>query len=132
MKKVLVFGTFDKLHEGHISFLEQAKGLGEHLIVCVAQDHTAKQLKGEYPKENIKNRIEIIKKLKLADSIIKGDKRLGNYNIINEKDPQIIALGYDQKELETNLKKWIETNKKQIKLQILKPFNPEVYKSSII
>ena len=40
MKKVLVFGTFDGLHEGHKDFLRQAKQYGDHLTVVVGRDST--------------------------------------------------------------------------------------------
>ena len=47
MTKVMVFGTFDYLHEGHKDFFRQAKQYGDELVVVVARDETVKQIKGK-------------------------------------------------------------------------------------
>ena len=49
MIKVLVFGTFDIIHPGHVFFLNQAKKLGDFLCVVVSRDETVNELKREYP-----------------------------------------------------------------------------------
>ena len=46
-KKVMTFGTFDGVHQGHENLLTQAKKLGNELIVVVAQDATVLKLKGK-------------------------------------------------------------------------------------
>ncbi|MCL4360295.1 adenylyltransferase/cytidyltransferase family protein [Patescibacteria group bacterium] len=46
-KVVLVGGCFDLLHLGHISFLEQAKKLGDHLIVALESDENVRKMKGD-------------------------------------------------------------------------------------
>ena len=38
MKKVLTYGTFDMLHEGHINILRRAKQFGDYLVVAVSTD----------------------------------------------------------------------------------------------
>ena len=43
MKKVIVFGTFDILHQGHLDFFRQAKQYGDYLIVAVAHDENVKK-----------------------------------------------------------------------------------------
>lgn len=45
--KVLVGGCFDLLHFGHIDFLRQAKGLGDHLVVALESDENVRKTKGE-------------------------------------------------------------------------------------
>ncbi len=47
--KKLVFtnGCFDIIHKGHIAYLDQAKSLGDYLIVGVNSDSSVKKLKGE-------------------------------------------------------------------------------------
>ena len=61
-KKVLVFGTFDGIHKGHLSFLNQAKEHGDYLTVVVAKDSNVKKLKGHKPLNNEKQRKAKIKK----------------------------------------------------------------------
>ena len=99
MKKVLVFGTFDGLHDGHRDFLGQAKKLGGMLVVTVASDEAVKQLKGHAPRFSAEERINKLKKESLGDICTAGDTRLGNWTSIREYAPDIVALGYDQRDL---------------------------------
>jgi len=127
-KKVIAFGTFDKVHPGHISYLEQAKALGD-LIVVIARDKTAEQVKGKKPIQSEKERKKEIEKLNLAKQVLLGmlnDK----YKVIEEVKPDIVALGYDQKSFTEHLQE--ELKKRNIKAKIvrLKPFKEKVYKSS--
>ena len=48
MKKVMVFGTFDGLHEGHLDFFRQAREYGDYLIVAVARDVNVKKIKKSF------------------------------------------------------------------------------------
>ena len=47
--RVLCCGTFDYLHPGHLSFIEQAAALGDELFAVVARDENVKIIKGHYP-----------------------------------------------------------------------------------
>lgn len=131
MKKVLIFGTFDGLHPGHINFFEQAKRLGDKLIVVVGRDETVLKVKGRLPKNNEKCRLAEVKKTGLVD-----ESRLGNlgdpYAIIKQIQPDIIALGYDQNSFTANLA--VELKEMDIVAEIvrLEPFGPEKYHSSVI
>ena len=49
MTKVMVFGTFDPLHPGHVDFFRQAKQHGDELVVVVALDSTVEKTKGRKP-----------------------------------------------------------------------------------
>lgn len=43
MKKVLIFGSFDSLHKGHLNLFKQARKHGDKLIAVVARDETIKK-----------------------------------------------------------------------------------------
>ena len=53
---IVVNGTFDILHRGHIEMLEYAKSLGDNLLVCIDTDNRVKELKG--PERPINNKID--------------------------------------------------------------------------
>lgn len=101
-KKVLVFGTFDGVHPGHLHFLNEAKKLGD-LYVSVSSDESALQRKGKQPIHNLKERIVAIKDLNVAVDVLEGDKTLNDWVAIKIVKPDIIALGFDQYGLKTAL-----------------------------
>ena len=57
------------------------------------------------PVFNFEERLKKIQDSKLADEIVVGDKVIENWQILKKTNPGIIAIGYDQKDLETSLKK---------------------------
>jgi len=105
--KVMATGTFDLLHLGHIYFLKEAKKLGDKLMVVVATDSTVRKLKHE-PINTEKIRLKLIKELKIVDEAYLGYED-DMYEIVKEKKPDIIALGFDQihneKKITSELKK---------------------------
>jgi FAD synthetase len=93
--KVLIFGTFDGLHDGHKFFISQASNRGD-LYVAVARDSNVKLIKYKETKFNELERVEAIKK-EFPDI----DVRLGDtedfLKPVRDIAPDIILLGYDQK-----------------------------------
>jgi len=96
MKKVMAFGTFDGLHEGHRYFLNQAKILGDYLVAVVAQDKAVEELKHKKTKSSLGERIAAIENENLADEVVGGDIRQGSWEIIKNSRPDIVAIGHDQ------------------------------------
>ena len=131
MTKIVIFGTFDRLHKGHISFLSQAKNLGDYLIAVVARDKYVKSAKGGLPLENEKLRIQNLRKINLADKVILGSRAHNFYQTLRTYKPVIIALGYDQKPKIWDLKSDLKRHRlSSIKIVRLKPYKPAIYKSS--
>ncbi len=129
MKKVLAFGTFDILHPGHLDFFEQAKKLGDELHIVVARDETVQQVKGNLPDQNETTRAGHVAQSKAVDQVHLGyieDK----YKIIEEVRPDIIALGYDQNAFVDKLNDELQKRSIHASVIRLKPFHPELYKSS--
>jgi len=94
MVKVMASGTFDLLHLGHIYYLKESKKLGDKLIVVVATDKTVRKLKHE-PINPEKIRLNLVKELKVVDEAYLGHED-NMYEIVEEINPDVIALGYDQ------------------------------------
>ena len=116
MVGVMATGTFDIIHLGHIYFLKEAKKLGDKLIVVVATDSTVRKLKHEpVNPENV--RLNLIKELKMVDEVYLG-KEDDMYSIVEEINPDIIALGFDQIHNEENIKK--ELKKRKIKSKVVR------------
>jgi FAD synthetase len=130
-KKVMVFGTFDVFHAGHEAFLRQAKELGDWLIVVVARDNTVKKVKGSYPENKAKERLNNVKKCEYVDKAVLGNED-DKYKVIKKMRPEIIALGYDQFVFTYNLNKMIIDEAMNTEIVRLAPYKPEIYKSTII
>ncbi len=132
MKRVMVFGTFDILHQGHLDFFRQARALvpEPQLIVSVARDSSTERIKGERPKNNELFRMKYVEESDLVDEVVLGDKD-GFIEHIRAARPDLIALGYDQnseyvRDLQAELSKaGLET-----RIVRLKAFKPHIYKSS--
>ena len=129
MKKVMVFGTFDKLHPGHINFFEQAKKHGDYLIVVVARDQRVREIKGNVLCFDENKRLEMIKEQKVVDDAVLGDK-VDVYKVVKEKQPDVICLGYDQEKYIGKLPDKLKEFGLNTKIIRLKSYHPDKYKSS--
>ncbi len=130
MKTIMVFGVFDGIHPGHDSFLCQAKELGDQLVVAVARDNIVEKLKEHLPLQEEDTRIAAIRLHTCVDQAVFGDITLGSFESVYQVKPDVIALGYDQDVLGSKLQEWVRETKPDIKTVILKPYKPELYKSS--
>jgi len=130
MKKVMVFGTFDTIHPGHLHLFRQAKRYGDYLVVVVARDETVKKVKRKFPKNNEKKRLENLKTLNIVDKAVLGSLS-DPYLAIDEYMPKYICIGYDQESFITkNLERELEKRYIKAKIIRLRAFVPDVYKSS--
>jgi tRNA pseudouridine(55) synthase len=129
--RVMAAGTFEILHPGHQYFLRQAKGLGEKLTVIVARDKRAEQLRGRRLRFNENQRLQKIKTLDFVDEVLLGEEQ-DPYQSIKKIKPDIIALGYDQKNLVKNLPEKIKKFGLHTKIARIPAYFPDKYKSSLI
>ena len=130
MKKVMAFGSFDILHEGHKHYLKEAKSYGDYLIVVVARDENIIKFKGRKPRIDENHRLNKIKKLDFVDEAVLGDKD-DILKVLDEFKPDVICLGYDQKTINEG-KLRLELKKRNLKAEVIraKPYKEHVYKSS--
>lgn len=100
-KTVMATGVFDLIHLGHIHYLKEAKSLGDELVVVVACDKTVRENKHE-PLMGQEVRAEMVGSLKPVDKAVVGYED-DPYRIVKELDPDIIAIGYDQRHEEERI-----------------------------
>ncbi len=131
-KKVMVFGVFDGIHDGHLYFFDEAKKMGATLIAVVARDEAVRHLKKRQPQTPFRERMRKVEMCKAITEAVAGDMDEGSWEVIYAYKPDIIALGYDQEQLHetlmTNLKKfpW------PITITSIDSHRPEELHSSII
>ncbi len=98
--KTIVFtnGCFDILHVGHARYLEQARALGDHLVVGVNSDRSTRALKGpERPFVPEAERAELVASLRAVDAVSLFDEELPN-ELIRAVRPNIHTKGGDYHE----------------------------------
>lgn len=92
-RRVVATGTFDIIHPGHVTFLREAKKLGDELIVIVAREKNVKHKpKPVVPEEQ---RRRVVEAIKYVDKAILGDEE-DMFKPIMELKPDVIVLGHDQ------------------------------------
>jgi len=132
-KTVLTSGAFDLIHYGHIHLLEEAKKLGgpdSRLVVIVARDETINKLKGKPPVIPEDQRRAVIEALKVVDEALLGYEDINMSKVINLIKPDIIAVGYDQQNIENMTNQIIEKQKLSIKVIKLDKFGKSELNSS--
>ena len=73
MKRVITYGTYDLLHEGHINLLRRAKALGDYLIVGVTNDSFDRERGKLNVRNNVLERVEAVKATGFVDKVIIED-----------------------------------------------------------
>lgn len=117
---VMTGGTFDIIHTGHIFTFEQARMLGDMLVIVIATDKTVQKFKQHPPTNSQKDRVELIRHLREVDAAIEGSDT-DFLETIDAIQPDIIALGYNQKHDEKDLyKKLNERGLSHVKIVRLK------------
>jgi D-glycero-beta-D-manno-heptose 1-phosphate adenylyltransferase len=94
-KVVFTNGCFDLLHIGHITYLNEAKALGDILVVGLNTDKSVKKLKGESrPIQDERDRSQILSNLKAVDFVTLFDQDTP-YDLIKTLHPDILVKGGD-------------------------------------
>lgn len=105
MKRVVAQGTFDILHPGHLHYLREARAMGDELHVIVARSTNVTHKEG--PVIPDEQRAEMVGALDPVDHA-----RLGHpediFVPIEEIDPAVIVLGYDQYHDEASIEAALE------------------------
>ncbi len=123
--RVMVFGTFDLLHPGHLFVIEQALERGE-VTVIVARSENVARIKGRPPVESDDVRAAAVRAAFPAASVVLGHPTdfLSPIRLVK---PDLILLGYDQR-LPPGI---VEKDLKGAKIERLKAHEPHLFKSSL-
>lgn len=95
MKRVITYGTYDLLHQGHINLLRRAKELGDYLIVGVTSDSFDRGRGKLNVRNNVLERVEAVRKTGYADKIIIEDYLGQKIDDIQKYDIDIFTIGSD-------------------------------------
>lgn len=95
MKKVITYGTFDLLHQGHINLLKRAKALGDYLIVGVTNDSFDQDRGKLNVRNNVLERVDAVRATGYADQIIIEDYIGQKIDDIQKYDIDIFTVGSD-------------------------------------
>ena len=99
MINVVVNGTFDILHRGHVEMLEYAKSLGDHLLVCIDTDSRVSELKGPTRPINKQNdRKFMLQSLRCVDTVWYFDDADELEEILETYKPDIMVKGSDYRD----------------------------------
>jgi D-glycero-beta-D-manno-heptose 1-phosphate adenylyltransferase len=94
-KVVFTNGVFDLLHPGHVRYLQQAKELGDALIVGVNSDRSVRLNKGEgRPIHTEAERAEILGALQVVDVVVVFDEETP-HQLIAAVQPDVLVKGAD-------------------------------------
>ena len=96
VSRALAFGVFDLIHPGHLSFLRQAKQLGDELVVVVTRDDVAEREKGRRPRLAVRERMQLVSGVRWVDRAVVGDPPDKYFTVIRRLRPDVIVVGYDQ------------------------------------
>ncbi len=130
MRTVMVFGSFDPLHEGHRSLFRQARRYGDWLIAVAAKDANIRRLKRREPRASEATRLAALAKEPLVDKALLGHEKDLLHLIFHER-PDVIILGYDQATFEEEgLRALLEKRGFRPEIKRAVAFMPEQYKSS--
>lgn len=132
-ERIMVFGTFEIVHPGHLDFFRQARALSKNpwLIVSVSRDVNAERIKRRklFLKEAF--RLRQVENLPEVDEAVLGG--VNQYFVhIRRQKPDIIALGYDQKAYVAELKRDLKKARMKTRVVRLKACQPSLYKTSLI
>jgi len=109
-KVVFTNGCFDILHTGHVKYLEEAKALGDRLIVAINSDDSVKILKGKHrPVIPLEQRMHLISSLKFVDWVISFNEETPE-QLICKLLPDILVKGGDYQENEIAGNECVKSN----------------------
>lgn len=130
-EKVLVAGTFDCLHPGHLNFFWQARQRGSELVVVIARDVNVEKTKGHAPRQSETERHAAVAAVPLVSRAVLGSADDDYLRVVRDEQPDTICLGYDQESTPEQLTADLAKHGLTVRVERLTPFYPERFKSAL-
>jgi FAD synthetase len=130
-EKALVPYQEKKISQGKA--LEEAKKAGgpnAELVVIIARDSTVEKRKGEQPIMPENQRCELVASLKVVDEAILGYEKFDVAKVVEKICPDVVAFGYDQDGMETEIKEFVRKHRLKIKIVRIEKFSSDELDSS--
>ena len=97
MKKVITYGTFDLLHNGHINLLQRAKALGDYLIVALSTDEFNSKEKNKITYFSYEERKRLLEAIRYVDLVIPEQNWEQKISDVKEFKVDTFVMGDDWK-----------------------------------
>lgn len=121
IKVVFIGGGFEVIHHGHVYTIDSAKALGDVLVVSVARDSTIRRRKHREPVAGERDRARMLSSMRQVDAAILGVE--GDiYETLEKVRPDVVALGYDQHHLESEIE--AEARKRGFEVKVVRLGSP--------
>ena len=125
MKEVLVFGTFNTIHPGHLFLINEAKKHGQ-VHAVLALDSTIRKVKGRPPVHAIHERVRQLEAYEVK--AFPGDEH-DRLKVFRELRPDSVMLGYDQKLFVDTLTSYIAEQELSTKVIAVPSFHADIFAS---
>ncbi len=132
MKTVMIFGTFDNLHDGHRALFQQATEHGDRIVAVVARDVTVEQVKGHRPQCHECERVAELLQIDVIDDIVLGYGDEDKMCVVRDHEPDVILLGYDQDAFVEDLYVLADEDGQDFVIVRAQAHEPSIYKSSLL
>jgi FAD synthetase len=109
---------------------KKAGGKNAKLVVIVARDSTVEKTKGRKPIMSEDQRRTLVESLKVVDEAVLGYENFDIGEVIENVKPDVIALGYDQEEMEKEVRNYVDSHKLNIKVVRIGKFEDYTLDSS--
>lgn len=94
MKKILTYGTFDLLHDGHINILRRARELGDYLVVAVSTDEF-NNIKNKTAYMSYEKRKMIVESIRYVDEVIPEETWNQKIDDVKKHNIDVVVMGSD-------------------------------------
>ena len=135
MKKVFVSGAFNVLHAGHIRFFEDARSLGDYLIVSYPSADLLWELYTKKSTLDDADKKAVISSLQMVDEVIEStdqDVALSFKSAFIQANPQVLAVTTDDQYMEEKRRFCEEQGVEFVVLEKSQPENGQVTSSQLL